>query len=64
MYAAHQDWWNWRGAEPIAFGFLPIGLFYHACYTLVATLLMAALVRLAWPSDLEQESPHEQRDER
>ena len=28
----HQDVWLWRSARPLVFGFLPIGLFYHACY--------------------------------
>jgi hypothetical protein len=53
MYLLHQDFWFWRTARPLLFGFLPIGLFYHACYSLAAALLMALLVRTAWPSHLE-----------
>jgi hypothetical protein len=49
FYAFHQDVWNWRAAEPLLFGFLPVGLTYHAVYTLGASLLMALLVRFAWP---------------
>jgi hypothetical protein len=53
LYLMHQDFWFWRTARPLVFGFLPIGLFYHACYSLAAALLMALLVRTAWPSHLE-----------
>jgi hypothetical protein len=53
LYALHQDVWFWRTTHPIAFGFLPVGLFYHVCYTLVVSLLMGLLVKLAWPSQLE-----------
>ncbi|MFN0166068.1 MAG: DUF3311 domain-containing protein [Bryobacteraceae bacterium] len=55
VYIAHQDWWNWTKAEPLYFGFLPIGLFYHVMYTLAASVLMAVLVRYAWPAWLEEE---------
>jgi hypothetical protein len=53
LYLLHQDTWLWRTARPLVFGFLPAGLFYHAMYTLAAALLMAALVRWAWPRHLE-----------
>jgi hypothetical protein len=55
FYALHQDVWLWRKAEPFLFGFLPVGLAYHVFYTLAAALLMALLVRWAWPSNLEPE---------
>jgi hypothetical protein len=55
LYALHQDLWFWRTASPLALGFLPIGLFYHACYTLAVSACMWALVRYAWPSHLERE---------
>ena len=55
LYLLHQDFWFWRAATPIVFGFLPIGLFYHLCYTLVISILMWALVKYAWPSHLEDE---------
>lgn len=54
LYALHQDVWNWRRAEPLLFGFLPIGLTYHACYSLAAAALMALLVRTVWPKELEE----------
>ena len=55
FYALHQDVWFWRIARPLLFGFIPVGLAYHAFYTLGAALLMAVLVRLAWPGGLEAE---------
>ncbi len=56
VYALHQDFWLWRTAEPLLFGVLPAGLWYHAGYTLAAALLMWLLSRLAWPAHLEQEA--------
>jgi hypothetical protein len=55
LYFLHQDVWFWRTAQPIVFGFLPIGIFYHVCYTLAIVVLMGVLVRFAWPTHLEQE---------
>ncbi|MCC6394368.1 MAG: hypothetical protein IT167_27480 [Bryobacterales bacterium] len=55
-WALHQDFWNWRAAEPLSFGFLPVGLTYHAVYTLGVSLLMAFLVKVAWPVRLELDS--------
>lgn len=54
LYLLHQDFWFWRAATPLVFGFLPAGLFYHLCYTLVICVLMWLLVKHAWPSHLEE----------
>ncbi len=54
FYALHQDFWNWRRAEPLVLGFLPVGLAYHVGYSIWAAVTMAVLVRLAWPRHLEQ----------
>ena len=54
IYVLHQDFWFWHSARPLVFGFLPIGLAYHAAYTLGISLLMIYLVRRHWPSHLEQ----------
>ena len=56
LIVLHQDFWNWRRIEPLAFGFLPVGLWYHALYCLAAAGLMWGLVRWAWPSELEREA--------
>ncbi|MGA3179157.1 MAG: hypothetical protein ABSF38_02310 [Verrucomicrobiota bacterium] len=55
VYLAHQDLWNWKKADPLLFGFLPIGLTYHAGYAVLCALMMAALVKWAWPRHLEAE---------
>jgi hypothetical protein len=53
VYLLHQDFWFWRTARPLVFGFLPIGLFYHAAYTVAISVFMWILVRTHWPSHLE-----------
>ena len=55
LYALHQDFWFWRTAHPLVFGFVPIGLFYQACFSVAASLLMWLLVKFAWPAHLERE---------
>lgn len=53
LYFLHQDVWFWDQARPLVFGFLPIGFFYHAVYSLAVAALMWALVRFAWPGHLD-----------
>lgn len=57
LYALHQDVWFWRTAQPIVWGFLPVGLFYHVCFTLAVSGLMWLLVKFAWPAQLEEVTP-------
>jgi hypothetical protein len=54
VYALHQDWWNWRSVEPLILGLLPVGLAYHAGYSVLTAILMAILVKIAWPTHLEE----------
>jgi hypothetical protein len=56
VYVLHQDVWLWRSARPLAFGFLPPGLTYHAAYSVLAAALMLLLVQTAWPRKLEEEA--------
>lgn len=51
LYLLHNDLWNWNDSRLV--GGIPVGLLYHIVYCLVATLMMIALVRYAWPEDLE-----------
>jgi hypothetical protein len=55
LYVLHQDIWFWRTPHPLVFGIIPIGLFYHGCFSVAAALLMWLLVRHAWPHHLERE---------
>ncbi len=52
----HQDFWFWSDRTLVA-GILPVGLVYHAVYTLVVALLMWLLAEHAWPSHLDPDSP-------
>jgi hypothetical protein len=54
VYVLHQDCWNWKQAEPLVFGFLPIGLAYHGAYSLLAAVMMWVLVKFAWPKELDE----------
>jgi hypothetical protein len=60
VYVLHQDFWNWKAAEPLVFGFLPIGLAYQAGYSVLAAVTMALLVKFAWPKHLEDVEPPSQ----
>ncbi|MEX2579647.1 MAG: hypothetical protein WD342_11370 [Verrucomicrobiales bacterium] len=48
----HQDVWNWDN-DNLVFGFMPVGLAYHAGYSLAVVLFWALVVKFAWPSSLE-----------
>ena len=54
LYVLHQDFWFWREARPLVFGFLPIGLFYHTAFTVASAGALWLLVKFAWPSHLEE----------
>ena len=57
LYVLHQDVWFWRAARPLVFGFLPVGLFYHAAFTVACAVLMWVLVKRLWPAHLESDAP-------
>jgi len=52
VFALHQDFWNWNSTG-LVFDILPVGLAYHAAYTVVAACLMTVLVRYAWPAEID-----------
>ena len=64
LYVLHQDFWFWRtarltipslGIDVVPFRVIPVGLFYHACFSVAASLLMWLLVRHAWPHHIERD---------
>ena len=57
LYAFHQDLWLWDDPR-IVLG-LPVGLTYHVLYCLVAALLLALVVRFAWPAAVESSAEWE-----
>ena len=49
----HQDFWFWDD-RTLVFGFLPIGLAYHALLSLAAAGVWALAVCVAWPRHIEE----------
>ena len=49
----HQDVWFWED-KTLVLGFIPIGLFYHACISVGAGITWYLATIYAWPADLEQ----------
>ena len=64
LFLAHQDFWFWLTAKPLLFGFLPVGLAYHAFYTLAVSALMLLLCRWAWPAHLDRDPGPDQDGDR
>jgi hypothetical protein len=48
----HQDVWNWD-SKALVLGFMPIGLAYHALYSVAAALVWMTALRWVWPSGVE-----------
>ena len=53
MAILHQDFWNWDNGS-LVFGFLPVGLAYHAGYSIAAVIFWSLVIKFAWPTDLEE----------
>jgi len=58
LYLLHNDLWLWRDGS-LLFG-LPIGLTYHVLYCLATAVLMALMVRWAWPAQLDGDTADEE----
>ena len=58
VFLLHQDCWNWKQTEPLVLGFLPVGLAYHAGYAILTAVMMALLVKFAWPKELVEIEQH------
>ncbi len=48
----HQDFW-WWDSDHLVWGFLPVGLAYHALFSLAAAGLWALAIKISWPHDWE-----------
>lgn len=51
----HQDFWSWDN-DALLFGYMPVGLAYHAIFSLFCALLGWAAIRYAWPHELEKKA--------
>ena len=52
LFVMHHDFW-WWDSTAIVLGFLPVGMAYHAGFSLATALLAYAATRHAWPDDTE-----------
>lgn len=52
LFFLHQDLWWWDDAR-LVLGFLPIGLAYHAIFSIACSGLGWLAIKFAWPSELE-----------
>ncbi len=53
LMVLHQDFWWWDD-NSLVFGFVPVGLAYHALISLLAGGIWALIVFFAWPKELEE----------
>ncbi|TWT87775.1 DUF3311 domain-containing protein [Neorhodopirellula pilleata] len=56
LLVLHQDNWFWLDGR-LVFGFIPIGLFWHACISIGASLTWFLATRFAWPLDTPLDVP-------
>ncbi len=49
----HQDFWLWQ-EDGLLFGFMPIGLAYHALYSMACAGLGWLAIRHLWPHAAEK----------
>ena len=52
LFFAHQDFWLWDDGS-LVLGFMPIGLAYHALFSIGCAALGWLAIKTAWPHDLE-----------
>ncbi len=51
LIVLHQDFWFWTN-DTLVFGFVPIGLFFHACISVAASVTWFLATRHCWPAEL------------
>ena len=53
LFVLHHDFWWWDDST-LVLGFLPMGLAWHAGFSLVASLFWLMALKFAWPSGIER----------
>jgi len=53
LFLLHHDFWWWAD-DTLVLGFLPVGLAWHAGFSIAAALLWMAALKFAWPSEIEE----------
>jgi hypothetical protein len=52
LFVVHQDLWWWDDSS-LVFGFMPLGLAFHAGFSIACAFLGWLAIRYCWPHDLE-----------
>jgi hypothetical protein len=53
LLVLHQDFWWWDRIDPLAFGFMPIGLTSQVALSLLTSAVFFLLVKYCWPRDVD-----------
>ena len=53
LLVLHQDNWFWTDGT-LVFGFMPVGLLYHAGISVLAAGLWFAAILLIWPTGVDE----------
>ncbi|MGI9455399.1 MAG: DUF3311 domain-containing protein [Aeoliella sp.] len=53
LLVLHQDNWFWNDGT-LVFGFMPIGLFYHACISVAAGVTWFLATKFCWPEETSE----------
>lgn len=53
LLVLHQDFWWWDRIDPLAFGFMPIGLTSHVVLSILTSVILALAVKYCWPADVD-----------
>ena len=49
LLVLHQDFWFWNTHSPLVFGFMPIGLAYHALISILASIVWFLATKHCFP---------------
>ncbi len=50
LTALHHDFWLWDDPTLVA-NVVPAGLAYHACFSVIASIVWAVVLHLVWPDE-------------
>ena len=53
MLVLHQDTWFWDD-QSLIFGFMPVGLAYHAAFSICCAILGGLAIKHIWPTELKK----------
>ncbi|MEM9481549.1 MAG: DUF3311 domain-containing protein [Verrucomicrobiota bacterium] len=53
MLFMHQDFWWWED-DSLVLGFMPIGLAFHALFSVLCAVLGAIAILTIWPKELDE----------